>query len=87
MGKFVGIHEVQDYDAWRTKFDEDEEKRAGMGMRTIDVHRSAANPNEVCIIIEADDMEAADNFANSPDLEARMKEAGVLEGGKYFLGN
>ena len=87
MAQFIGIHEVKDYDHWKEKFDEDNSRREEAGMRTVSVTRGHANANEVCVIFDVDNAEVAQAFANSPELKEKMEAAGVLPGGKLFVGS
>jgi heme-degrading monooxygenase HmoA len=50
------------------------------------VFRSAADPNEVVILLEWDDLEKARQFAQSEDLRQTMQRAGVVDQPDvYFL--
>jgi len=83
---FVGIQEVKDYDHWRESFDEDNAKREEAGITVVSVTRGHTNPNEVCVIMEASDAAIAHGFSTSPELGEKMEAAGVLPGGRLFVG-
>lgn len=86
MAQFIGIQEVKNYDHWKKSFDEDNSTREKAGIKTVSVTRGFSNPNEVCVVMETKDPEAAEKFANSPELKKIMEESGVLPGGKLFIG-
>jgi hypothetical protein len=79
-------HRVKDYAAWKLGYDAHEPARAQAGLTEKYLLRSADDPNEVVILLEAKDLERAKAFASSPDLKAKMQEVGVVDKPDvYFL--
>ena len=72
-------HKVQDYATWESVFDEHESTRRANGAQEARLFHSAANPNEVLLLIEWDDLERARLFADSDDLREAMARAGVTD--------
>jgi heme-degrading monooxygenase HmoA len=70
-------HEVADYDAWRTAYDEFDGTRSSMGVTDHAVYRSLEDPNDVTVWHDFDSEEAARAFADASELEAAMRSAGV----------
>jgi heme-degrading monooxygenase HmoA len=70
-------HTVEDYSKWKTVFDEHGATRKARGSQGSQVMRGADNPNEICILIEWDDVQNARDFAASDSLREAMARAGV----------
>jgi heme-degrading monooxygenase HmoA len=70
-------HTVEDYSKWKTVFDEHGAIRKARGSTGAQVLRGADNPNELCILIEWDKVQNAQNFAQSDTLREAMQRAGV----------
>ncbi len=71
-------HKVQDFDAWRPHFDADIERRKTAGVNAEHVLRGADDPNNVYIYFEVDDPAGVNQMLDSPELAAKMEEAGVI---------
>ena len=79
-------HKVQDYAKWKPVFDEDGANRKAGGFKEGRLYRNANNPNEIVILLEADSLEKALQFAQSPALREAMQRAGVADQPDvYFL--
>ena len=76
MVRVFGRNQVADYVTWREAFDAFD--RGSRGVRQDAVYRSLSDPNEVTVIFDFDDQEAAEAFIGSDELRARLKEAGVV---------
>ena len=61
-------HTVTDFDTWRRAFDEDAETRRANGSGVWHAFRNSAEPNEVWILLEWDDLMRARLFTKSDDL-------------------
>jgi heme-degrading monooxygenase HmoA len=70
---------VADYPAWKAVFDEHEPNRRANGSQGGWLFRSAADPNEVLLLLAWDDLERARLFADSDDLREAMTRAGVTD--------
>ena len=72
-------HNVADYLAWKAVFDEHGPARRANGSQGGWLFRSAADPNEVLLLLAWDDLERARLFADSDDLREAMTRAGVTD--------
>jgi quinol monooxygenase YgiN len=79
MATVLVRHKVNDYAKWKTVLDETKPMAKSSGVRSQRVLRNFANPNEVVVINEFDDMNAAQKFAQSDELKKAMERAGVAE--------
>ena len=78
MAKLLVHHKVQDYSAWRTIFDEDDQRRKEYGSTGFQVLKSASDPNDLTVIMDWPSVDAAKAFATSNALKEKMKDAGVI---------
>jgi heme-degrading monooxygenase HmoA len=78
MAKLLVHHKVQDYSAWRTIFDEDDQRRKEYGSTGFQVLKSANDPNDLTVIMDWPSVDAAKAFATSNALKEKMKDAGVI---------
>ena len=72
-------HRVADYAAWKPIFDAHGDTRRADGSCGGRLFRNAADPNEVVIVLEWDDLDRARLFARSDDLRETMAQAGVVD--------
>ena len=72
-------HKVVDYATWKPSFDEHGTTRRANGARGDRLFRNAADPNEVLVLVEWDDLDRARLFAESDDLQEAMARAGVTD--------
>ena len=72
------IHKVEDFEKWKSMYDEHGEMRKKLGSKGAFLFRNNENPNEMIIISKWDDMKSAKNFAESEDLKNTMQKAGVI---------
>jgi quinol monooxygenase YgiN len=77
MATLLIQHQVKDYAAWKKVFDSVQELRTASGEIGNQIYRDAANPNKLTVVNTWDSMENAQKFAQSPELRAAMKDAGV----------
>ena len=68
-------HPVADYDRWKAGFDA--YPPTSNGAQFARVNRSVEDPNVVAVVMGFDSVEAAQAFLDSPELAAKMEEAGV----------
>jgi heme-degrading monooxygenase HmoA len=71
-------HRVQNYEAWKEAYDKHAPAREAAGLVELNLLRTIADPNEVLILFQTEDIERARAFAESDDLKAAMKNAGVI---------
>ena len=85
-GNFVGLDGVrgwfadlvENFDAWKSAYDEHRDARDEAGLTEVHLLRNAADRNDVVILFQADDLERARAFATSADLRMAMQKAGVV---------
>jgi heme-degrading monooxygenase HmoA len=68
---------VEDFAKWKEFFDDDISFRASGGSKGAQVFQSANDAEEVFVLIEWDNMERLQQFAQSDELKARMQRAGA----------
>jgi len=69
-------HSVSDYDHWKAVFDSFPPTTAG-GALFARVNRAVDDPNTIAVVAGFETLEAANAFLDSPELKAKMEEAGV----------
>ena len=75
---FILIQEtVEDYDTWKTVFDENGTNRQAAGSNGGYVLRSVQDDNQLTILLEWDTLDNARTFMSSDDLRKAMARAGV----------
>ncbi|MFN8594333.1 MAG: hypothetical protein U0031_23010 [Thermomicrobiales bacterium] len=72
-------HRIASYPTWRAVFDEHEVLRRANGSRGGQVFRSAADPREILLLLDWDDLERARLFVDSDDLREAMAQAGITD--------
>jgi heme-degrading monooxygenase HmoA len=72
-------HKVEDYATCASVFAEHESTRRANGSLGGRLFRSAADPHEVLLLLEWDDLERARLFADSDDLREAMAWEGVTD--------
>ncbi len=70
-------HTVEDYDRWKSVFDDHAPLRQAAGSKGGYLFRSADNPNEVVLIMEMEDLDRARQLVGSDDLRQVVQQAGV----------
>ncbi len=79
-------HKVADFSKWKPAYDAHSTARQEAGLREVHLLRNSDDPNEVVILLEAEDLQRGRDFAASPGLRERMQEAGVTDRPDiYFL--
>ena len=78
MSYILVRHTVEDFAKWKPFFDQHGVARKADGSKGARVFRSAANPNEITILMEWDNLKNAQQFAQSPELREVMGKAGVI---------
>jgi hypothetical protein len=66
---------VKDYSAWKPVFDKHSSTAKANGSKGGYLFRSGANPNELVILFEWDDLKKACEYAHSEDLRKTMERA------------
>lgn len=78
MPTIIVQHDVQDFNTWQAMFQGHKATREQFGLTNPHVFRSAADPNHVCIIMEADSVPAFEDFMTKSDVADVMEKAGVI---------
>ncbi|MGD9712812.1 MAG: cyclase [Thermomicrobiales bacterium] len=79
-------HSVDDYASWRNAYDDFDTVRAQLGVVDKAVYRTAGDPNNVTVTHDFESLDSAKAFADSDDLKAAMKAAGVTGGVEIWFG-
>jgi hypothetical protein len=80
MANYVLVrHKVRDFSEWKPIYDAHHSTREEAGLRELYMMRSADDPNEVILLMEAADLDRAKAFGASADLREAMQRAGVLD--------
>lgn len=70
-------HPVQDYEKWKTAFDDFVSARKAAGEKSYHIYRTIRDQNKVVVVFEWDSVDNALAFLQSQDLKAAMQQAGV----------
>jgi hypothetical protein len=76
---------VTDFDTWRRVFDEDAGTRQANGALGGRVFRNDADPDELWLLLEWDDLRRARLFVMSDDLTDELIRAGVTGETDFWL--
>jgi quinol monooxygenase YgiN len=79
MTKLIIRHKVNDYNTWKTAFDDFAEFRKSSGEKAYHVMQHQEDSNNLFLMFEWDNTENARRFLDSPDLKEAMQKAGVAE--------
>lgn len=71
-------HEVNDFETWKTGYDNDLGRRKELGLHEKLFLRDAGNSNSITVIFEVSDLDKTRQFFNDPHLAEIMKKAGVI---------
>jgi len=71
-------HKVQDFSKWKPIFENDGPRRTAAGLKLLHLARKESDPNDVYMIYETNDVAKAQKMMQDPDLQKKMKEAGVI---------
>ncbi len=86
MSYLLVRHKVENYAKWKPVFDAHGATRKAGGSKGARLFRNAADPNEMVLLFEWDNLEKAQKFAQSPELRETMEKAGVVDHPDlYFL--
>ena len=84
MPVLMSTVEVEDYERWRSVFDEFGEARRQHGMSAGAVYRDVSNPNRITVVIEGD-QEGMQAWAQSDELKDGEARAGVITDETWFV--
>ena len=72
-------HRVKNYDAWKPVYDADVSRRNAADLKEAGVFRDTADGNNLLLVWTTTNLESMKAMLASPELKAKMKEAGVIE--------
>ena len=78
MAYILVHHKIEEYDKWKSAFDEHGGVRAENGSTGGKIFRNADDPNDLFILLEISSIENAKKFAKSDSLKEAMQEASVI---------
>ena len=80
------MHKVENYDNWKSVFDDNSAMRKAYGSKGAIVFHNANDPNHIFVKSEWENMEKAKSFVESEDLKITMQKAGVIgQPAVYYL--
>ena len=87
MANYILVrHKVRDFAEWKRGYDAHLPKREAAALTETHLLQNTSDPNEVFILLEANDLERAKAFAASDELRETMQKVGVVEKPDiYFL--
>jgi len=71
-------HLVKDYESWRKVLDEFHVTRQEAGATNEAVYRSADEPNEITLMLDFADLDAARAFPDNAELQGAFEKAGSI---------
>ena len=71
-------HKVNDYATWKAVFEANEDIRKAGGEISHRIFHAIEDPNDIGLMFEWESLEKAHQFMSSPELKAKMIEAGVV---------
>jgi hypothetical protein len=78
MAHILVHHKIEEYNKWKSAFDDHASIRAEHGSLGGKVFRNADNPNDIFILLEINSIENGKKFASSDSTREAMKNAGVV---------
>lgn len=77
MTYMLGKASVEDFETWKSNFDDNDSYRTDHGQRGFQVFQSADDPNEVVVLFEWDEAENARSLFASEEMRERLAKAGL----------
>ncbi len=78
-------HRVKDYDRWRPFFVEDGRRQRRAGFTKWRIGRNTADPNDIIIVFECNDLDKAKEVYSDPEVARIVKKAGVIGKATFLL--
>jgi len=79
MVNVLVCHRIADYQKWRATFDASLAFRQQGGEESCRIFQSSGDPHKLTLLFEWDSAEKARQFLSSSELQARMRQAGVVD--------
>lgn len=77
MAHILVHHKIEEYNKWKSAFDDHSGIRAENGSKGGKIFRNADDPNDLFVLLEIGSIANAKKFAQSEDLKEAMQKAGV----------
>jgi len=78
MPTVIITHEVKDFASWKTGFDAHESMRVAGGIQITGIYQDFEKPSLVTVTAQFPSIEAVKGFMSNADIQAVMKESGVI---------
>lgn len=78
-------HRVADFERWKAVYHAQSEPREEAGLRLEWLRQDDTDPNHFIFLLEVSDRERAERFVNDPAAAQAGEDAGVIEGGYYYV--
>ena len=85
MAKVIVQHHVADYNRWYPIFTEHEKVRRTHGARGHTITRSAADQNDLVVVMDFATADGAKAFVQDPSLKSTMAQAGIDAGPQIWI--
>ncbi|MFC1634129.1 antibiotic biosynthesis monooxygenase [Planctomycetota bacterium] len=76
---------VEDYNRWKEGYDASIEQRKAAGEISFQVFPNADDPNTITVLSVQENAEGVQAFIDSPELQSRMKAAGITQVGQMLI--
>lgn len=78
MAMMIVHQKVEDYKQWKGVFDAAYVLRKASGERSCRIFRNTADPNEITLLVEWDNIQNAAKYSQSKIFKEAMKKAGAV---------
>jgi hypothetical protein len=78
-------HRVADFARWQAVADAHREAREAAGLHLEWVRQDDTDPNHIIFSLTVEDRDRAEAFVNDPAGAQAGEDAGVLEGGRFYV--
>jgi len=85
MAHLLVIEKVEDFAKWKQAFDDHVAAREASGCKGGYIFQNAADPNNVVVLLEWDDVVQMRAFAQSDGLRQAMQRGGVVGAPEVFF--
>lgn len=85
MAHMLIRHRVQDFDKWKSAYNEHQSVRVAAGLKDLRLWHNADDLNDIFLLFEAADVAKTKAFAASADLKEKMTSAGVIGKPEIFF--
>jgi heme-degrading monooxygenase HmoA len=85
MAHLLVIEKVEDFAKWKQAFDDHVAAREASGCKGGYIFQDAADPNNVVVLLEWDDVAQVRAFAESDSLRQAMQRGGIVGAPELFF--